>query len=271
MSTLSSSPKPLCSSVYGPVTSWRFGRSLGIDPIGLISSCSFNCIYCQLGKIQQQTTKRQIFVPTSQVISDLQAIAQKEVHIDIVTVSGSGEPTLALNLEEILAATTEIFKQPKAVLTNSTLLGDKSVRNALKLADIVAVKLDCVSLNQLRQINHPLETIDLPDIIQGIKLFRYEYQGRMAIQTMIFSAWTAETQANYIHLVKNLQPDEIQLNIPSRPRVLVSQLESRGNEIVASRSYTCENFPCIKLEELRMIAKIIHNVTKIPVRYATKL
>ena len=71
MSTLSSSPKPLCSSVYGPVTSSRFGRSLGIDPIGLRSSCSLNCIYYQLGNIQQETTKRQIFVPSSQVISDL--------------------------------------------------------------------------------------------------------------------------------------------------------------------------------------------------------
>ncbi|MEK6624776.1 MAG: radical SAM protein, partial [Bdellovibrionota bacterium] len=34
-------------TVYGPVKSWRFGQSLGIDPIFHVSTCSFNCIYCQ--------------------------------------------------------------------------------------------------------------------------------------------------------------------------------------------------------------------------------
>lgn len=270
MSTLPSSQKLLYPSIYGPVNSWRFGRSLGIDPIGIISTCSFNCIYCQLGNIQQQTIKRQIFVPTSQIISELQAIAQRELSIDVVTVSGSGEPTLALNLEEILAATKEIIKQPKVVLTNSTLLNDKSVRDALVLADIVVVQLDAVSSNQLRQINQSIEIINLPDIIAGIKQFRQEYQGRMAIQTMILSSWTAERQAHYIHLVKSLQPDEIQLNIPSRPRILVSQLESRSNEITESRSYICESFKVINPEELATLAEKIHNVTKIPVRYATQ-
>ncbi|MFM2064720.1 MAG: hypothetical protein RLZZ507_4391 [Cyanobacteriota bacterium] len=267
MSASPSSQKPHCALVYGPVKSWRFGRSLGIDPIGIISTCSFNCIYCQLGNIQQQTTQRQIFVPTSQIISELQAIAPREIPLDVVTISGSGEPTLALNLEEIIAATKEIFKQPKVVLTNSTLLGDPLVRKALSLADIVAVKLDAVSSNQLLQINRPLETIDLPDIIKGITQFRQEYQGRMAIQTMILSSWTAQTQAYYIHLLKVLQPDEIQLNIPSRPRVLVSQLESRGNDIAESRAYTCENFKLLTFEELSAMAQKIHNVTKIPVRY----
>ncbi|MBK1986268.1 radical SAM protein [Sphaerospermopsis aphanizomenoides BCCUSP55] len=270
MCTLPSSQQPFCPSVYGPVNSWRFGRSLGIDPIGLISTCSFNCIYCQLGNIQEITTKRQIFIPTSQIFSELQAIAQREVPIDVVTVSGSGEPTLALNLKEILAATKEIFPQPKVVLTNSTLLRQQSVRDALALADIVAVKLDAVSSNQLRLINQAQETIDVADIVKGIEQFRQEYPGRMAIQTMILSAWTAETQAHYIHLIKCLQPDEIQLNIPSRPRVLVSQLESRGNEIVESRSYACDNFKLINPEELAALAEKIHNITKVPVRYATQ-
>jgi wyosine [tRNA(Phe)-imidazoG37] synthetase (radical SAM superfamily) len=74
-------------SVYGPVQSWRFGRSLGIDPIGPISTCSFNCVYCQLGEIEVCTAERQIFIPTEQIIQDLQAFAPWEV--DVVTLSGS--------------------------------------------------------------------------------------------------------------------------------------------------------------------------------------
>ena len=188
MSESLSVEKPHCTAVYGLVKSWRFGRSLGIDPIGIISTCSFNCVYCQLGNIQHQTTQRQMFIPTSQIISELQAIALRQIPLDVVTFSGSGEPTLALNLAEILTATKEIFKEPAVVLTkvltNSTLLGDKLVRQALSIADIVAVKMDAVSSNKLQQINRPLETIDLPNIIEGITQFRQEYQGRMAIQTV---------------------------------------------------------------------------------------
>ncbi|AFZ58524.1 radical SAM protein [Anabaena cylindrica FACHB-243] len=258
------------SSVYGLVNSLRYGRSLGVDPIGISPTCSFNCVYCQLGNIRHQTTQRQIFVPTTQVISDLQAFIQKEIPIDVVTISGSGEPTLALNLEEILQATTYIINKPLVVLTNGTLLSDKSVRNALTVADIVAVKLDAVSSNQLRQINQPLETINLPDLLKGIEKFRQEYRGYMAIQTMILSSWTAETLANYINLMKRLQPDEIQLNIPTHTRVLVHQLESRSNEIVESRAYTCENFNCISTKELCSMADTIQNVTQIPVRYSSR-
>ena len=84
-------------SVYGPVASWRFGSSLGIDPIGLVSTCSFNCAYCQLGEIEQKTEQRRIFITSEQISRDLSAFAPWDV--DIVTLSGSGEPTLALNLE----------------------------------------------------------------------------------------------------------------------------------------------------------------------------
>jgi wyosine [tRNA(Phe)-imidazoG37] synthetase (radical SAM superfamily) len=259
--------KPQCNAVYGPVKSWRFGRSLGIDLIGIISTCTFNCVYCQLGNIQRQTTEQQTFIPTQQIISELENIADQKIPLDVVTFSGSGEPTLALNLKEIIIATKEIIKKPIVVLTNSTLLNNPSVRQSLSLADIVAVKLDAVSSNQLRQINRNFETIEITDIVKGIKQFRQEYQGSMAIQTMILSSWKAETQDSYINLIKNLQPDEIQLNIPSRPRALESQLESRGNEISESRGYTCQSLKLISTEELITIAEKIQSFTNIPVRY----
>ena len=84
------------STIYGPVDSWRFGRSLGVDLILVSSVCSFNCVYCQLGNIQEITAGRRLFVPTERVMEDLRASDWRGS--DIVTFSGSGEPTLALNL-----------------------------------------------------------------------------------------------------------------------------------------------------------------------------
>ncbi|BAY24665.1 radical SAM domain-containing protein [Calothrix sp. NIES-2100] len=266
MSTTLFRQHPQYSCVYGPVKSWRFGRSLGIDPIGCVSSCSFNCVYCQLGKIQQQTTKRQVFVPTTQILDELRAIAPLE-QIDVVTLSGSGEPTLALNLEKIIGIVRKVTRLPTVVLTNSTMLHDPTVRNALKLADTVAAKLDAISLNQLQQINRPEGTMNLPGILAGIEQFRQEYPGHLAIQTMVLSLWTPNMAKDYIEMIQRLQPDEIQLNIPSRPRFLVRELEARGNNLVQSPAYLMQNLKCVSTDILAAIATQIQDAINIPVNY----
>ncbi len=266
MSATTTTENSQLSSVYGPVKSWRFGRSLGIDPIGLVSTCSFNCVYCQLGTIQNHTSQRQIFIPTTQIIQDLQAIG--DVEIDVVTLSGSGEPTLALNLLEILTAVKKITQKPAVVLTNSSLLSDRTVRNALALADYVAVKLDAMESNQLQRVSRPVATINLADILGGITQFRREYPGYLAIQTMVLSPWTPEIASNYIQIVKNINPDEIQLNIPSRPRVLVRQLDARGNEVMTFHGDNLQQLHCISADLLASLAAQIYNSTKITVRCA---
>lgn len=144
--------------VYGPVNSWRFGRSLGIDAIGSISTCPFNCVYCQLGDIQHQTTHRQVFVSTAQIRQALKKI-DPATAIDVITLSGSGEPTLALNLDEILACAKAECDRPVIVLTNGTLLGDRAVRSALMLVDQVVIKLDALSEQQLQRINRPVADV----------------------------------------------------------------------------------------------------------------
>jgi wyosine [tRNA(Phe)-imidazoG37] synthetase (radical SAM superfamily) len=264
------------STVYGPVKSWRFGRSLGIDPIGLISTCSFNCVYCQLGEIQKHTTMRQIFVHTAQILQELQAITSWD-GVDVVTLSGSGEPTLALNLGDILAVAKRVTGLPTVVLTNSTLLGDPSVRSDLSWADMVAVKLDAVSSKQLLQVNRPVAVIDLPEILAKIELFRQEYQGFLAIQTMLLSPWSAQMQAEYIQILQRLNPDEIQLNTPSRPRSLRRNLNNRGNEVIIEMpehgdAAELVNFgrqlKCVSADVLQGFAAKIQTATNIPVRYA---
>ena len=81
------------STVYGPVKSWRVGRSLGIDLIRDTSACSFRCVYCQLGKILEWSGERRPFVTTEEVIQDLKESAWRSA--DVVTFSGNGEPTLS--------------------------------------------------------------------------------------------------------------------------------------------------------------------------------
>jgi len=252
-------------SVYGPVTSWRYGRSLGIDPIGSISTCSFNCVYCQLGEIERKTLKRSLFVDTEQIITDLEQFDHKSA--DIITLSGSGEPTLAMNLGEILSELDQITGKPTLVLTNGTLLNLPEVRKELNIASKVSVKLDGVDFEQVKRVDRPVEGINWDNLMEGIKMFSQEYSGELSIQTMVLSPWDNEMINKYIDIVSELAPYEIQLNLPHRPKPLVHQIDARGNHSDASsRVYQVIQLKCVGREVLEAIASRITKSTHIPVR-----
>jgi wyosine [tRNA(Phe)-imidazoG37] synthetase (radical SAM superfamily) len=253
-------------AVYGPVDSWRYGRSLGIDPIGSVSTCSFNCVYCQLGDIEHQIAQRKIFVPTAQIQSDLQPFTPWNV--DIITLSGSGEPTLALNLGEIVRMIKATTTKSVAVLTNGSLLSDPAVRADLAIADQVAVKLDAITPQQLQRLNRPVLNLTLTRILAGFKQFRPVYTGHFAIQTMLLAPWSELEQSLYIAEMRELAPDEIQLNTPKRPKPLTHQLDGRGNHEITPRPYRVQYLKTVSGEVLKDFGDRIYHTLGIPVRYA---
>jgi wyosine [tRNA(Phe)-imidazoG37] synthetase (radical SAM superfamily) len=226
-------------------------------------------VYCQLGEIQKKTCDRAIYIPTEKILEDLQPFDPWDV--DIITLSGSGEPTLALNLGEILTSIQQCTGRSTLVLTNGTLLGNPDVRKALSFADKVSIKLDATSPDQLRRINKPVEGIDLAHIWQGIQQFRAEFSGELAIQTMVLAPWDVETQTHYIHLMQALTPDEIQLNTPKRPKPLSRQLGGRENHTASEEPpYPVQLLKCVSASVIQELANLIHDTTGILVRSAAR-
>jgi wyosine [tRNA(Phe)-imidazoG37] synthetase (radical SAM superfamily) len=251
------------STVYGPVRSWRYGRSLGIDPIGAVSTCSFNCVYCQLGCIEHLTPARAVYVPTAQIAAELRSIDREAV--DIVTLSGSGEPTLALNLGEILQAVRDQIKRPSLVLTNGTLLGDEAVIRGLAQADRVAVKLDAWTDGALHRINRPVAGLTAAGLWAGICRFRQAYGGQFELQTMVLRPWSGSQQEDYIEKLRQLRPAVVYLNTPSRPKPRQRSLSGRGNE--GGDRTPAQQFHCVDSETLAGLAATLTAATQIPVRW----
>lgn len=253
-------------AVYGPVRSWRYGVSLGIDPIGAISTCSFDCVYCQLGEIEQKTRDRQLFQPTLRILEELHHFAPWEV--DVITLSGSGEPTLALNLGEIISITKTLTDRPVGVLTNGSLLMHSDIQEELAISDHVAVKLDAVTPDGFRRVNRPVTGLQFADIWDGLLQFRQRYSGHLAIQTMLLSHWTKADQDTYVERMQILQPDEIQLNTPTRPRPLTHQLDARGNHSPSDRPYPTRSLKAMSADILADFGDRIQQATHIKVRSA---
>lgn len=200
--------------IYGPVPSWRLGSSLGIDPISQSEKvCTFDCIYCQLGKTKHLTDKRKVFIPARSVIEELKSLPS--VKIDYITFSGTGEPTLAKNLGEMIKAVRRIRKERIAVLTNSSLIHREDVVKSLCLADLVVCKLDAPSQYVLKMINGPIKNTKINIIINAIKEFRRIYKGKLALQIM-FMEENRVYASEIASISKYIEPDEVQLNTPLR-------------------------------------------------------
>ncbi|MCO4794734.1 MAG: radical SAM protein [Bacteriovoracaceae bacterium] len=216
-------------TVYGPVKSWRFGQSLGIDPLFKTSICSFDCIYCQLGKIQNVTMERANYVETERVLNDYKEVLNNNIHVDVITYSGSGEPTLALNLGEMIEGIRLLSpKIPQNILTNATLLFIPEVRETLKSLDKVTVKLDGPNDELMRKMNRPAEGVTFDSIVEGILKFREEYQGELEIQCMLMPMLEKEFD-KFFDIMKSMKPNLVQFNTPSRPYPSSWHRENRGN------------------------------------------
>lgn len=206
--------------LYGPVASWRLGRSLGVDILSTTEkTCSFDCVYCQLGRTENKTAERKVYVRTEEIEREIKAIADTIADTtDVITFAGMGEPTLGANLGEVAAAIQrQCPKTPIAILTNSALMSDARVREELKKMDIVVAKLDASDQSIFEKVNRPVsEEIKLEAIIEGLIEFRRGYKGRLCLQ-MMFVDDNKDSGAEMARIAQKIQPDEVQLNTPLRP------------------------------------------------------
>lgn len=249
------------SSVYGPVDSWRLGRSLGVDLLGNQPTCSFRCVYCQLGHIERFTAHREIFVSTSKVEADLRESDWRSARV--VTFSGSGEPTLALNIGEAISAVKRITGKPVVILTNSTLLNDRVVRGDIAEADLLFCKLDAWNDLTMTRFDRPHKGIQLESIVSGIRAMKREFRGFLALQTMLLRKMRRAEVEQFADLVKLIGPDEVQLNLPTRP--VPNSFSVKNRENLSAAGENSRTLKVIPREELLAIADFLKKETGIPI------
>lgn len=202
--------------IYGPVASWRLGKSLGVDLLCRPGkTCSFDCIYCQLENTENITTQRQNFIKISELIKELKE-ALKKTKPDVITLSGMGEPTLAKNINEAIDEIRKITDIPIAILTNSTLFYDKEVTTALKKVDIIVAKLDAPNPDVFNKISRPAKGINFEETLKNIKKLRTKFKGKFALQIMFMNE-NKKYAKELADITREIKPDEVQINTPTRP------------------------------------------------------
>ena len=207
--------------VFGPVPSRRLGISLGVDLV-LSKSCNLNCIFCECGATKKIQLERQRFKDMNEILNEIQSVL-KDIKPDYITFSGSGEPTLSLDLGNISKAIKEDLKYKGKIclITNSLLLADKQVINELEYIDLIIPTLNTLKQNIFEKIVRPDYRTSVDEIRKGfINLNNSNYKGKIWIEIFILENIN-DNKENFIEIAnflnsENIRYDKIQLNTIDR-------------------------------------------------------
>lgn len=204
--------------IYGPVPSRRLGLSLGVDLVPF-KTCSYNCVYCQIGPTRETTLDRKPYVSPEKILSQLKVCLNRGISPDHITLGGSGEPTLNSEIKLIIDGIKDLTSIPVAVITNGSLLSDEVVRSDISQADVVLPSLDAGEEGLFKQINRPHPEIDFKQMVNGLIEFRKMYTGKIWLEIFFIEGINAtdEHVKAYARWAKDLKPDKIHLNTAVRP------------------------------------------------------
>lgn len=202
---------------YGPVPSRRLGRSLGVSPIPP-KTCSYTCVYCQLGRTNHLQVQRESFFPKHEILAEIVRRAE-ETEPDYVTFVGDGEPTLNADLGWLLKETKQQTGRKTAAITNGSLLWIEEVRRDLMAADVVIPTLDAGNQATYRRINRPHRAVPFDSMLWGQIEFRRVYTGRLWLEVMLAEGVndTRDELMSIQRAIEQISPDRVYILTPIRP------------------------------------------------------
>jgi len=203
---------------YGPVPSRRLGSSLGVDLVPF-KICTYDCIYCQLGRTTNKTIERKEYIPTEKIIAEIRKRLSDNLIFDFITLAGSGEPTLHSNIGRIIQTIKSLTSIPIAVITNGSLLSETEVQDALMKADLIIPSLDAGSEDLFQKVNRPHRDLDFNSMINGMCEFRNRFNKSIWLEVFLISKVNDPVPEieKIASLVSRINPDKVQLNTVARP------------------------------------------------------
>jgi len=199
------------------VPSRRLGLSLGVDLIPA-KTCTYDCLYCQVGRTTRKTVEISPFAPVHRVLGEL----KKRLEIftpDAITLSGSGEPTLHSEIDQVIGSIKGITDVTVAILTNGSLFWRDDVRHRVAKADIIMPTLTTAYEETFRTIHRSHPDLNLERVIKGLVLLRQMYKGHLFLEVFLLAGINDNEKEleGLRKVIEEISPDKIQLNTVVRP------------------------------------------------------
>ncbi|MHA1754432.1 MAG: radical SAM protein [Candidatus Odinarchaeia archaeon] len=239
--------------IYGPIHSRRIGVDIGINLLTQKGkTCNYDCLYCQYGKTKnlvKESNEIEEWISKNQVLTELEdtlkALSESGYHLDAVTFSGFGEPTLHPKFDLIVTESVKIRDKyyPKAkltLITNSSNLNKPDISKCLRNFDHVIAKLDTAINESFHKINRPSDpNLDVKEIIETLKSLSGKIK-RLTIQVLLFDVLdlkieTNTTQRELLALrdaICYIKPDDVQIYTIVREGTLSSVIPAKETTLI---------------------------------------
>ncbi len=207
--------------IYGPVQSRRLGFSLGIS-LTPYKVCNFDCIYCQLGRTTVKTSLRKEYVNIKDVLRELREFilnpGSDNSRIDYISLSGAGEPLLNSGISSLIRGIRAITDIPIALITNASLLKNKTVKQEISGVDVILPSLDAIDKEAFEIIDRPGPNLKIENIINGLIELRKGFKGKIYLEVMIIAGVNDKLDvfSRFKQVISKINPDKIHLNTPKR-------------------------------------------------------
>jgi len=216
--------------IYGPVSSRRLGRSLGVNLLPTERKvCTFDCLYCQYGWTSRHSDREaleKLDLPSvEQVAAELEPALAAAGNLEAITLAGNGEPTLHPQFEKIARTAAGLRDRlrpgvPVCILSNSSTLGTASVREGLKFVDRKVMKLDAGSQEIFTMVNRPAAGLQLKTVAGHLAAM-----AGVEIQSLFFDGSPTNADeaslACWLKLLEKIEPSAVQIysldRIPAEP------------------------------------------------------
>jgi wyosine [tRNA(Phe)-imidazoG37] synthetase (radical SAM superfamily) len=185
-------------------------------------TCSFDCVYCQLGRTTNKTAEIREYVNIKEILDELNTFLSirpsDSPKIDYLTLSGLGEPTLNSKIGGLIFNIKQGIAIPVCVITNSSLLAHSDVRTSLLGADLIIPTLNAVTQKDLDAISRPDPAVKIEDIISGLIELRKQYTGKIWLEVMLIKGLNDDIRKvkKLREVIDSIRPDKVQLNSPIR-------------------------------------------------------
>ena len=205
------------SYIFGPVPSRRLGLSLGVDLIPH-KTCTYDCLYCEVGRTTNRTITGSVLAPVDEILRQLDK-RLTECNPNVITLAGSGEPTLHSEIDHIISGIRELTDTRIVILTNGSLFWDEAVRKRVLGADLIMPTLSSAVSSTFQTIHRPHGDLTLDRIVNGLKQLRTEFDGLIYLEVILLAGIndTDEEMRALKPLIHEIQPEKIQLNTVVRP------------------------------------------------------
>ncbi|MBY9005630.1 MAG: hypothetical protein KGD63_02630 [Candidatus Lokiarchaeota archaeon] len=230
---------------FGPVKSRRLGLSLGVDILPKEKYCTFNCVYCEIGCTdpnQLVSPEYKIHAPPSTAFrKELKDILKYSPNLNSITFGYNGEPTLNENILDFLKIVYQIRDELKwnikpkiSILTNSSTLYLKEIRDKVSQFEYIIAKLDAAAEKDFKITNRPHKNVPkINEIINSIMKLKDEMpnQNKLSIQILLYQSYIKDRNSNINNenlyqlgcAIKKIRPDFVQLysiaRIPAEPTI----------------------------------------------------